>query len=183
MSASDMRGRNKEVRMSLRSSGLRCYPPAPLDRRRACFHIQLSSSRACAGRYVQVPSPLAGLGRGNCNGGALGTPSPALPHRKSGLPDLRKMKWRNRGKRGGAGERAHRVRKPQLRDLAADLREFRMNIGPQRDRGREQVTTGSSGSSGFPRAMVLSVSYALSPVSRAFLPPSQATMQKHRRPA
>jgi len=103
MSASDMRGRNKEVRMSLRSSGLRCYPPAPLDRRRACFHIQLSSSRACAGRYVQVPSPLAGLGRGNCNGGALGTPSPALPHRKSGLPDLRKMKWRNRGKRRWRG--------------------------------------------------------------------------------
>jgi hypothetical protein len=40
--------------------------------------------------------------------------------------------------RGGAGERAHRVRKPQLRDLAADLREFRMNIGPQRDRGRRE---------------------------------------------
>jgi len=50
-------------------------------------------------------------------------------------------------------------------------------------KAHEQVTTGSSGSSGFPRAMVLSVSYALSPVSRAFLPPSQATMQKHRRPA
>jgi hypothetical protein len=125
MSASDMRGRKS--RMSLRSSGLQCYPPAPLDRRRACcsisflktrqdpdprviretgrslsaaeerspherqryagpevpdvaaliratvlsasasgsaksFHIQLSSSRACAGRYVQVPSPLVGEG-------------------------------------------------------------------------------------------------------------------------
>ena len=43
----------------------------------------------------------------------------------------------------------------------------------------ELVTTGQPQTSGIPRAMVLTVSFVVSLVNRAFLPPSPATMRKH----
>ena len=44
------------------------------------------------------------------------------------------------------------------------------------------VTTVTPETPGIPRAMVLTVSFVISSVSRALLPPSQAAMRKHCRP-
>jgi len=48
------------------------------------------------------------------------------------------------------------------------------SLGCKGKKHAELVTTGSPEHSGIPCAMVLTVSFVLSPVSRAFLPPSAA---------
>jgi len=87
-----------------------------------------------------------------------------------------------------------RIQKTRLRDLAAHPREFYWNVLPpehQRAQGmpgarrarslvcsventRVQSPLGHAGAPGIPRAMVLTVSFALSPVSEFLLSPSSA---------
>jgi hypothetical protein len=56
------------------------------------------------------------------------------------------------------------------------------SLACENEKHASKSTTGSPNNSGTPCAMVLTVSFAISLVSRALLPPSQAAMRKHRRP-
>jgi hypothetical protein len=90
-------------------------------------------------RSSSLPPCGGGLGRGvTVTVALLAPPSPALPHRKSGLPDLRKMKWRNRGKprwRGGESTPSTQAAASRSRRrLARVSHEHR----PSKDRGRRE---------------------------------------------